>query len=169
MEEKRLYPKQPQDMFGRVEAGAKYGYVDNKGNWVIEPIFDDADNFNYDRADKRNPVNAPVKYNGKYGRIRPDGSFLLEPIYDQIWGFKEGFATVCIKDYIDKEKDYYIANWGYVRADGSYLFKPQFEVAMEFENGFALVKDENERWGKIDAEGNWVIKPTSRDINDVLK
>ena len=168
MEEKRLYPKQKQDMFGRVEAGAKYGYVDNKENWVIEPIFDHADDFNYNNTDKRNPLNAPVTYNGKYGRIRPDGSYLLKPIYDIIYGFKEGIATVCIKDYKDREKDFYIANWGYVKPDGTYLFEPQFEVAMEFEDGFALVQDENERWGKIDTNGNWVIKPVSRDIDDVL-
>ena len=49
----------------------KYGYVGNDGNWVIEPIFDEAYDFKKGFAE--------VTLDGKSGFIKPDGTYLVEP------------------------------------------------------------------------------------------
>ena len=135
VEEKNLIPKEDHD---------KYGFEDLEGNWIIEPKYDWADEFNYDDSDIRNPLNAPVKLNGKHGRVRPDGSYLIEPVFDKIWGYTEGFAIV-------KKND----KWGYVKSDGNYLKEPQYDFAGEFCNGEAHVRIGNKK-GYIDTEGNWL-------------
>ena len=45
----------------------KWGYVDEKGNWIIEPKFDEAQDFYHGEA--------VVLYEGKYRILMPDGSF----------------------------------------------------------------------------------------------
>lgn len=146
MKEETLFAKQPQDIFGRVAPESKFGFVDSNDNWIIEPKFDWADDFNNYDKDCRNPRNAPVALNGKNGRIKPDGSYLIEPVFDKIWGFTEGFALVKLD-----------GKWGYIKADGKYLVEPKYDVAMEFSKGEAYVKI-GESKGFIDTEGKWVQK-----------
>ena len=64
----------------------KYGYVDEDGNWVIEPKFDHAWDFD-------NGI-AKVKLDDKYGYIKTDSTYLVEPKFDELGYFKEGLARV---------------------------------------------------------------------------
>lgn len=132
------------DLRPKQNVDRKWGFVNNEDQWVIEPKYELADDFNDYDSDTRNPLNAPVTLNGKQGRIRPDGSYLIKPVYDKIWGYTEGFALV--------KKD---CKWGYIKADGNYLVKPQYDMAMEFNKGEAYVRNGNKK-GYIDTEGNWV-------------
>ena len=134
MEANKLIPKKDND---------KYGFSDLEGNWVIEPKYDEAGEFNYYDTDTRNPLNAPITLNGHQGRVRPDGSYLIEPVYNKIWGYTEGFAIV--------KKD---GKWGYIKSDGRFLAEPQYDMAMEFSNGKAYVKIGNKK-GYIDRNGKW--------------
>ena len=72
--------KRPKLTNQRNEDNGKFGFVDIKGKWVIEPKFDYAEKF----------INglAKVKVDGKYGFIKPDGSHLYEPQFLDafMWG-----------------------------------------------------------------------------------
>ena len=106
MAEKKLEPKEADN--------GKYGYVDEKGNWVIEPKFDDAWRFKEGFA--------KVELDGKYGFIKTDGTYLVEPIYIEVVGdLKDSGIILYSKDKIKilqsggvlkegKRIDYYIAS-----------------------------------------------------------
>lgn len=62
----------------------KWGFIDRKGNIVIEPVFDWAYPFSEGFAG--------VLMNGQWGFIRSDGTWLLSPAFDEICDFSEGMA-----------------------------------------------------------------------------
>lgn len=62
-----------------------YGFVDENGNWVIEPKFCQYA-FRYGIA--------KVKLDGKYGYIKEDGTYLVEPKFDDAKDFRDGEAEV---------------------------------------------------------------------------
>ena len=65
----------------------KYGHIKPDGSWLVEPKFDDVENFHEGFA--------AVALAGKYGFIKTDGSWLVEPRSIK-WGypFHNGFAIV---------------------------------------------------------------------------
>ena len=70
-----------------VQQGGRFGYINPKGEYVINPQFDDATMF-------REGI-ARVKKDGKYGYyIRKDGSYLCLPTYISATPFQEGIAWV---------------------------------------------------------------------------
>lgn len=56
-----------------------YGYVDDKGKWIVLPKFDSAGKF-YEGF-------AIVETDGKYGFIKEDGAYLVEPTFDDAEDF----------------------------------------------------------------------------------
>ena len=63
-----------------VKVGDKYGYIDQKGEIVIEPQFNWADRFSEGLALVR-MEDDNLGYNGKYGYINPEGKIVIEPAY----------------------------------------------------------------------------------------
>ena len=126
------------DMFGRDIEGGKWGYSERPGDeWVIEPRFDKAEDF-------QEGVGI-VKVNGKWGAILPDGSWLIKPKYEDLGFFSNGIATVKFDD----------GTWGYIKKDGKRLGRRRFVWATEFEDGFAEVKYRG-KVRRIDTEGRFV-------------
>ena len=116
-----------------------YGYVDEKGNWVIPAQFDDAEDF-LDGI-------ARIEKDDKVGFIRKDGSYIVEPIFDDAFNFFEGLADVKLNGKV-----------GYIKTDGTYLIEPKFDMASEFHEGFAIVKIDG-RWGYLKKDGTYLIAP----------
>lgn len=58
--------------------GNRFGYIDKKGNWVVEPKYDRAEDFS-------NGV-ASVAINDKYGYINQKGETIIPCIYDKYGG-----------------------------------------------------------------------------------
>ncbi len=103
----------------------KVGYIDEKGEYVIEPQFEYAKNFDDGLA--------PVckKENGvyKWAYINKDGENLTDYIFDEVTSFTDdGYAAVKVDD-----------KWGYIKRDGSWFLKPQFSHANSFSHGYAAV------------------------------
>lgn len=67
-----------------VKSGGRFGYINPKGEYVINPQFDDATMF-------REGI-ARVKKDGKYGYIHPDGTYLCNPVYVEATIFHDGMA-----------------------------------------------------------------------------
>lgn len=154
----------------------KYGFVDDNDQWVIQPQYDDADEFSEGFA--------KVKINDKYGFIKTDGSWLVEPQYDYALDFRNGFAKVevdnmygfiksdgswLVEPKFDEAWNFYdgIARvmideeYGFIKTDGTYLKEPQYEDAGDFHEGFAIVVEDDEA-GYIKTDGSYLVEPKFR-------
>ena len=61
--------------YAAVESNGKWGFVDTKGNMVIEPQYEAAHSFSYGFA--------AVKSNGKWGFIDTKGKMCIDPVFDE--------------------------------------------------------------------------------------
>ena len=71
-----------------VKIGDKYGYINPKGEIVINPQFDEAGSFSEGLAD--------VKIGGKEGYINPKGEIVIEPQFDSAGPFSNVHKTFVI-------------------------------------------------------------------------
>ena len=64
----------------------KYGFIDKNGKVVIEPQFDNVEDFieGFWKVEK----------DGKWGFIDKNGKVVIEPQYDYVRDFSEGLAEV---------------------------------------------------------------------------
>lgn len=118
----------------------KYGVIDCNGNVVVDPIYDEIEDF-------REGI-AVFSKDGKYGAINEKGRIIAEPIFDQLFSFCEGKARFII----DRK-------YGYINSFGGIIANGQFDQAEDFHKGIALFKS-NGKWGAIDSNGNIVLEPT---------
>src|SRR3989338_10974146 len=95
------------DAVYRVAQHGKWGFINVKGEFVIQPSFEAADDFNEGLA--------RVMIGGKWGYIDAKGQTAIEPKYSDAGDFAEGLAPV--------ELD---GKWGYIDPKGEFAIKPQF-------------------------------------------
>ncbi len=69
-----------------LSVSAKYGYIDKKGEFLIEPVFDQAYRFVGGLA--------IVEVDGKFGFINTKGSFVVPPIYELLEEFSCVFQNL---------------------------------------------------------------------------
>lgn len=159
-----------------IKAGDKWGYVDNKGQYVINSQFDDAFNFSEGLALFKST-------DGKFGFIGEDGKYVVNPIYKDASSFSEGLACVVMENgkpqFIDKnnkilftvDKAEYCfgfkeglarikvkGKWGFIDKTGKVVVNPIYEDALDFRDGLAAVSKKDEKkdevlWGYIDKNG----------------
>ena len=102
-----------------------WGYIDNRGDFVIPPKFKDAEIFSSDNL-------APVKLSKAWGFINKEGELVIEDKYaisaksfnffkKQAKGFIKGLARVSYKK-----------KWGYIDVNGDLLANTWFENAENF-------------------------------------
>lgn len=130
-----------------VKAGEKWGYVDSKGQYVINAQFMDAYNFSEGLA----LVKAS---DDKYGYIGEDGKYVINPIYKDAASFSDGLACVVMENgkiqVIDK--------------GNKILFTvDQADYCASFKEGRARVKVKG-KWGFIDKTGTMVVNPIYEDV-----
>lgn len=159
----------------------KYGYMNSKGEVIISPYFEYAEDF----VDGM----AKVKKGEGYGVLDKKGQYILQPIYsdckllgngliayktqrwrikntegkevgnlefDDINSFSEGLAAVKVGN-----------KWGFINADGELKIEPAYDFVGSFKNSLCDIKLNN-RWGLIDNSGNEVVKPDFEDRLQVL-
>lgn len=102
------------------EKGKLYGYINEKGEYVIPPSFDDAGPFYQDVA---------VVLKGKlYGVINSKGEMLVAPTYEKAITYApEGKITV-MKN----------GKWGVIDRNGKVLIPIQYPYLSVFKNGFVV-------------------------------
>lgn len=159
-----------------VLSGEKWGYIDHKGRFVVNPQFNDCSLFSEGLALVKSS-------NDRVGYINSKGAFVIEPKYKTGTDFSEGLAFVVREDgypeCIDKTgeviftlKDaksvrgfcegracYMASNLkcGFVDKTGKVVISPQFEAASDFHEGLALVFNKDNKAGYIDKSGKLVI------------
>ncbi|WP_291950599.1 WG repeat-containing protein, partial [Campylobacter sp.] len=122
----------------------KWGFINKKGEIVIEPKFDEVWSFSEGLV--------RVKLNGKYGFIDKSGKFIIEPRFDKAYPFKEGLAGVLLN-----------GKWGFINKSGEIVIEPKFVEAYTFSEGLAKVKL-NGKYGFIDKNGEIVIEPKFDEV-----
>lgn len=145
-----------------VKTGKKWGYINKKGRFVINPQFDVADDFSGGLA--------KVRIRDKSGFINKSGKFIINPTLDipinlfkdffplsKLYignrnNFSEGFSMVTITNGEAMK-------YGYIDRTGKISIKPQFDFAGNFSEELAVV-EVNGKFGYIDKSGQFVINPT---------
>lgn len=166
-----------------VRSGEKWGYINPKGEFVINPQFDSADFF-YDGI-------AMVKQGDNYGYINDKGEFIINPQYKQATSFEQGIAfTVKNNEKIKSiDKKGNVLNTfdfdmvlvtaenidfcdtgddkvSVINNDGKVFNKDLLNGEKYLFNGFgsglisiAVKNDNNRKFGYMDLEGKMVINP----------
>lgn len=161
--------------------GQSYGYVDQTGEWAIQPEFEFANDFSEGLA--------VVEQDGKFGYINPSGQIVVEPAYDFAESFANGLALVAVEGkfgYIDEAGQTVIEpqfedaspfseaglaaarldqDYGYIDTSGEYTIEPQFDSAFDFSEGLAAVVVDGE-FGFINETGETAIEPQFEFASD---
>ncbi|MCQ2286202.1 MAG: WG repeat-containing protein [Bacteroidales bacterium] len=160
----------------------KWGYVDQKGTYVINPQFERATYFSEGLALVSNNK-------GDIGYINKKGEFVINAKYKRGTNFKEGLAFVvaegeaptCINkkgeviftltqaegvmEFKEGLAAFYTHDedgeklFGFVDSKGRIAINPQFKDVSFFCDGLAMVKNSEDECGFINKKGNYVINP----------
>ena len=140
-----------------VQKDGKWGYINTKGEQIIEYKFDYAWGFNEGFA--------RVQKDGKWGYINTKGEQIIECKFDDACDFSEGFARV--------KKD---GKWGYINTKGcSVIFdesKNEIEVldkAIDRSNNTFYLSRLDNKFGLLDEKFNVVIKNSIYGKFEVLQ
>ncbi|MEY4931562.1 MAG: hypothetical protein RI909_2286 [Bacteroidota bacterium] len=102
------------------EKGKPYGYINETGQYVIQPSFDLAGPFYQNRA--------VVKKGKKFGVINSKGEYIVSPIYDDAIDYApEGKVTVKSG-----------SNWGVIDEQGKTIIPFQYAYLSVFKNGYVV-------------------------------
>lgn len=149
----------------------KWGYIDESGDFYIEPIYESAGPFYeglaivelegkfgfvnkagdliidaiFDDAYEMSEGHAVVSLDSKWGMINRSGEFVIQPIYDDLGNLTEGLT------YFSENELY-----GYFDRRGLVRLAPQYSAAEDFENGKAIVASQD-NFGLIDGFGTTSI------------
>lgn len=158
-----------------VKVGEKYGYINSKGEYLINPQFDLATFFRGDLA--------LVQSGKKYGYINKKGDFTINPIYNNATVFREDIAWVVkpndaptaintqgeilftLREAEEVEnfsgglaRFKTVDKYGYINIKGEVVIPPIYQAAHMFSEGLAAVKDSlTDGYGYIDTGGKIVI------------
>jgi hypothetical protein len=121
----------------------KWGFMNRKGDLIIQPTFDAAEDF----SDGLAVAMITKEDQSRYGYIDEKGNWAIAPDFDGALPFAEDKAAV-------KKGEL----WGFIDRTGKEIIPCQFEHAGNFGEGRAAV--EKNRWvGFIDSTGTMVIEP----------
>lgn len=129
-----------------VKKNEKYGFIDTKGNVVID--------FQYDKAFDFSEGLACVSKNDKYGYIDKKGNVIIDFQFSDAHRFSDGLA------YARKNNKY-----GYINKEGKVIIDFQFDDAFDFSEELALVKKDN-KYQFINKNGKTVIDKI--EVNELM-
>jgi hypothetical protein len=169
------------------DASGRFGFKDEKSEWLVKPQFAHADTFYEGRAVvelKRNSSNTAtictyVKLNGQLLKtqfqtcsafqhgvafvVDTDGVNQIinregDPLIDNTQSADWGHATASISDGLIALYDQESRKTGYANAHGEWVIQPKFAQAFEFREGLAAVRlAENGLVGFINKTGQLII------------
>ncbi|MEM1355243.1 MAG: WG repeat-containing protein [Planctomycetota bacterium] len=123
----------------------RWGYIDTKGQVVIEAKFLGAQDFSEGLAGVR------LRSHDRWGFINRSGRTVISPNFDGLGRFVDGLCPA-------KQGGL----WGYIDPAGNWKIEPTFAEAGDFSEGLAAAR-RDQYWGYIDSAGNWAIPPRYDD------
>ncbi len=157
-------------------SNGKWGFINNKGDVVIDPIYDYASCFYNSHA--------LVEINGEKGAINKGGDFIIKakdkylyllPTTENLFGYKT--KQEC--GYLDYENNKVIKNrkwtaitnfnndlasyqkdkkWGLLNKQGEILIRNKYTFPLFFYNELCIVEEDN-KYGYINIDNNEIITP----------
>lgn len=94
--------------FAAIKVGTKWGFMNRKGEYPIQPQFDEVGFFSEGLA--------TVKVGAKWGFVDGKGKWVIPASYDGAGYFSEGLAAAKIGE-----------RWGFINKKGETVIKPQFQ------------------------------------------
>ena len=150
----------------------KWGYINKKGEQVIDFRFDEAnafseglaavsENLKADYVDEKTGEHLIPPPFSKGGYIDKTGKYVIPPKFEVVWNFSEGLARVKVAGQTMSEVP---EQMKFINKQGKIVFTvTNGEWADEFSEGLANVSIRKgvgeEIWGYIDHTGQFVIKP----------
>jgi len=139
-----------------VKRGDLYGYIDEKGNLVIEPQFQQAGNFFDGLACVRKP-DTTNRTNSPWGYIDKTGKFVYEANFKKARDFSDGLGLAFYDDWY-----VYLTPSGSVALEGQVL---RNMVPHSYSEGLARFCVDG-KCGFMDKSGKTVIEPRKEIIGD---
>lgn len=163
----------------------KWGFINKKMDFVIEPQFDHVGCFTPDGV-ARVGIKKGIK-DYVYGYIDTSGNFIVEPVFPSAEDFKNGCAKVykrmelkpyyintkgekCVriinnhKDEPEKLVAYHTENGsGYVNRENDVIIGTTYEDTRPFTEGLGAVRKEG-KWGFINFDEEFIIEPSFDDV-----
>lgn len=116
----------------------KYGLLNDKGEWQIEPTWDSVAPYQ---------GGAWLYYSkGKWGAVSTTGKMISPAIWEDIGPESNGTMAIFDGHY-----------WGFMDSTGKTIIKPQFLEVDVFQDELAAASKMEDLWGYIDKSGKWLI------------
>jgi hypothetical protein len=109
----------------------KFGFIDEKGNIVIEPQFSGVQSFKNGRA----IVNIADDYQNQYGLINRNGKFIIKPNYNHLIGLGEN--RFALGKAYNPEKPFLGSTYSVADGDGHLLTGFIYNQISDYKDGFA--------------------------------
>ncbi len=137
---------------GKYRAAVKlhdqYGYIDETGEFVIDPDFDEAWVFIHGSA--------VVRADGKYGLIDKMGDWIVEPEYDSVFPFSPDCFMI-IQDSL----------YGFVEhGTGKILIAPQYDMVYNYTMDLCVVQ-KGRALGVVNSKGVLTCSPQLQDLKEM--
>jgi hypothetical protein len=160
-----------QEYVAIAQVKGKAGFLDNSGDWFIDPVYDEVKGFAFGLA--------AVRSNGKWGYINTKNEMVISPRFDRAESFSNAMFTQVESNQLTYfigrtgqllsspdtgmvvfNEDMAILNingrYGYISMDNTWIIEPQYEMAWPFRQGYAKVK-KNGKWIYINKQGEEVV------------
>jgi hypothetical protein len=143
--------------FPEVKVDGKYGFMNKKGEIVIQPVYQDVSHFNYGMA--------AVKIDGKWGFIDTLGNMVIKPLFDYAMSFGFGNIKYAVVQIDEK--------YGAIDRSGNFVIKPVYDVLYDASDPdfpedlfLAYLKNDNDqfRCGLINLKEEWVLANEYQDL-----
>ena len=149
-----LFPTQRKD---------KWGYANEKGDFRIKALFEEAGAFRIIHTEPGDTVSlARIKYQGKWGLLRRNGTILLSPRFDELRDFDKEVS-------IFREGSFY----GLVSYTGEIILEGLQDLEDFLPSGIAWFQAED-RWGVLRPDGSelfpniYTSKPVEKLSSELL-
>ncbi len=143
-----VYPPANGMMLCRPAANEKIGYLDTKGNWLIEPKFEDATSFRYGLAD--------VKTAKGWGLIDPSGKEVVKCRWTSTLIREINNDYIWVSDDSGEDKQYMLLKISKDRLVSKNKYKWARHVGIDFENA-TLAGSDKDHIGVVTVDGKMVI------------
>ena len=127
--------------FAVISVDGKWGFINEEGVVVCNPIYDWADDFDEGLA--------VVKVGEKYGIVNKQFHHIIDPEYNNISWNSSNNVIIASKD----------GKWWLKNRDGSDVSLNKYKWCADFYNDLALVRSMDGMYGYIDRSGEFVLLP----------